>query len=399
MPGLLPLAALLLTVAPAPAEAPLLTVSRTRAQADAVLPVDLVVGTQSIGPKYHFGGGDALTDSARAILGMGSDTLKISLTKDFARVYDGLPADPSVVRLRDVAANQASYREVLSMPFRSYLLWVYTSAGWWADGLTPEEADAEYSEMYELTEYLLRAYSGSGKRLYLGHWEGDWHLHPGYDPNTDPAPEATQGMIDWLNVRQRAVDDAKRQTPHAGVEVYHYTEVNLVRKGIAGKRCLTNSVLPSTNVDYVSYSSYDSLGGTDEGLAGRLTSALDYIESKLPPKPGIEGRRVFIGEYGFPAVSNTPERQRDLSREVMRAGLTWGCPFVLYWEMFCNEKPEGVHRGFWLIDDKGAKQPVYNLHTRFLARAREWIAEFTRDQGRPPAQAEYQAAAPAWLDE
>jgi hypothetical protein len=387
MPALLPFAALLLAVAP------------TQAETDAPLPVDLVVGTQSIGPKYHFGGGDALTDSARAILEMGSDTLKISLTKDFARVYDGLAPDPGLVALRDVAAKQASYREVLGMPFRSYLLWAYTSAGWWADGLSAEESEAEYREMRELTEYLLTTYSGTGKRFYLGHWEGDWHLHPGYDPSKDPAPEAVQGMIDWLNVRQRAVEDAKRETPHAGVEVYHYTEANLVRKGIAGRHCLTSDVLPRTNVDYVSYSSYDSLGGTDDGLAGRLTSALDYIESKLPPKPGIEGRRVFIGEYGFPAVSNTPERQRDLSREVMRAGLTWGCPFVLYWEMFCNEKSEGVHRGFWLIDDKGAKQPVYNLHARFLSRAREWVAEFARGEGRPPTQAEYQAAAPAWLEE
>ncbi len=56
----------------------------------------------------------------------------------------------------------------------------------------------------------------------------------------------------------------------------------------------------------------------------------------------------------------TPCRVTDLlARHVMRAGLKWGCPFVLYWEMYNNEvTPDGRQRGFWLIDDHGIKQPV-----------------------------------------
>ena len=34
-------------------------------------------------------------------------------------------------------------------------------------------------------------------------------------------------MIDWLNTRQRAVDDADAHAHHA-VAVYHYSEVTLV---------------------------------------------------------------------------------------------------------------------------------------------------------------------------
>jgi hypothetical protein len=51
--------------------------------------------------------------------------------------------------------------------------------------------------------------------------------------------------------------------------------------------------------------------------------------------------------------------QDTLSRRVMRTGLGWGCPFVLYWEMCNNEVRDGRQRGFWLIDDMGRKQPVY----------------------------------------
>jgi len=77
------------------------------------------------------------------------------------------------------------------------------------------------------------------------------------------------------------------------------------------------------DVDYVSYSSYDAIqGNIHEGLF----AALNHIESKLRPKPGIPGKRVFIGEYRFPARRYTPEEQNRKSLEVMLAGIEWGLP-------------------------------------------------------------------------
>ena len=90
--------------------------------------------------------------------------------------------------------------------------------------------------------------NGTGKTFFLGHWEGDWHLRPDLNTRTDEGvtPESLQGMTDWLNTRQSAVDDAKRRTPHRGVQVYHYTEVNHVSAiAMAGRPCLTNRVLPT----------------------------------------------------------------------------------------------------------------------------------------------------------
>ena len=87
-------------------------------------------------------------------------------------------------------------------------------------------------------------------------------------------------MTDWLNTRQKAVDDAKRQTPHQGVQVWHYSEVNHVTNiSMAGRPSVTNNVLPKTNVDYVSYSTYDSLGD----IAKHLPKALNYIEANFRP--------------------------------------------------------------------------------------------------------------------
>ncbi len=258
--------------------------------------------------------------------------------------------------------------------------------------------------MYDLTRYLLERFSGTNKTFLLGHWEGDWVLLGGYDINAEPKPESVSGMIEWLNLRQKAVDDALRDTPHQGVRVFHYTEVNLVHKAITGRTTVCNNVLPHTNVDLVSYSSYDSLDLTKgaPAMRERLKAAMDYIAAKLPEKKlDWDAPRVFIGEYGFPIRQvKTPEAQEEDSREVVRAGLEWGCPFILYWQMYDNEMEEGGEKtsGFWMIDNHGVVQPVYRLHQACIARGREWRDAFRREHSRPPTHDEYCHAALQWLD-
>ncbi len=358
-----------------------------------------IVGTQTIGPQYRFTQQTALVETAQATLDLGSNILKIKLSRDYGQgPYPGVVPNPAIRSLRDLARDEPSFRRVLDMPFRHYLFWTYSfSAGWWDHGFAPKDSEAEYREIYDFTRYLLTAYNRSGKTFLLGHWEGDWYLHPGYDPKQDPDPQTVQGMIDWLNTRQRAIEDAKRDTKHANVEVYQYTEVNLVQKAMRGGHTLTNDVLPKTTVDYVSYSSYDSLQGEGETLRTGLRKALDYIETKLPAKPGLAGKRVFIGEYGFPAQSVAAETQSARSRDVIQAGLEWGCPYILYWEMYNNEVKDGQQVGFWLIDDKGRKQPVYHLMHGFLEKAKTYTTEFQKAHKRPPTEAEYRQQALLFL--
>ncbi|MDQ2688181.1 MAG: hypothetical protein M3Y28_09975, partial [Armatimonadota bacterium] len=332
-----------------------------------------VLGTQTIGAAYQFTKQPKLVETAQAILDMGSHTLKFSLTDDKEHW-----SDPKPQTLAEVIRRIAPIKTVLAMPFSNYLLWAYPLAAEAKGQFSPESHDAEYKEMYDLTRALLQTYIGTGKTFYLGNWEGDWHLtHT--NPNYTPTPDEISHMIAWVNTRQKAVDDAKRDTPHQGVQVYLYLEVNRVVDAMNGKTRMTNDVLPKTNVDFVSYSSYDSLG-SDIGV--NLPKALDYIHSQLPPKPNIPGKRVFIGEYGFPAQGRTPQEQDALSRQVMRVGLSWGCPFVLYWEMYNNEvTKDGAQRGFWLIDDKNVKQPVYFTLQEFYARAQRYVKDFTKAHG------------------
>ena len=205
----------------------------------------------------------------------------------------------------------------------------------------PATLGIEYRELYDLTRYLRQTYSGTGKAFFLGNWEMDNHLTA--SRKKEPSPGLLANVAAWIEHRQQAVDDARRDTPGSDLQVYYYLELNLVWDAISGKPRAANAILPTTRVDYVSYSAYDSLLPNPEQ---KLPEALDYLQSQIKPKDGISGKRVFIGEYGFPADRYTPQEQDNLSRRVMRARLEWGCPFVLYWEMYNNEVRDGRQRGF-----------------------------------------------------
>ena len=391
-----------------------------------------ILGTQSIGATYQFTDQTLMVETAQAVLDLGSNVLKITMGRDYRRMvlkpsrtaypetmqyvlnqgsdaraalrikFPGAsiappPEDPAIQSLADLARLEPSYRKVFAMPFAYYVVWTYSfTPRWWDKGFPAEEQEKEYREFYALTAHLLKTYSGTGKTFFLGHWEGDWHLRPDLNTKTDEGvtPESLQGMTDWLNARQRAVDDAKRRTPHRKVQVYHYIEVNHVSAiAMAGRPCLTNSVLPNTSVDYVSYSTYDSL----DDILNKIPKALDYIETKLPAKPGLAGKRVFIGEYGF-AARTYPEPDRDRrSRQVMRVGLEWGCPFVLSWAMYNNEYSNGVENGYWLIDNQGAKQPEWHTLADYYRDARRYVADCQHQTGHLPPDADFRRFALGWL--
>lgn len=354
------------------------------AEAQTARPVEhfnYVLGTQTFGPSYHFTAGSPVVETAEAISALGSNTIKFQLK----------PTAGGEQTLAEIARSDPTIKTVIDMPFANLLMWVYPPATR-ARLFDPATLGTEYTQLYDLTRYLRQTYSGTGKAFFLGNWEMDNHLTA--SRKKEPSPELLANVATWVERRQQAVDDAKRDTPDSDVEVYYYLEVNLVWDAIAGRPRAANTVLPATRVDYVSYSAYDSLLPNPEQ---KLPQALDYLQSQLQPKDGLFGRRVFIGEYGFPADRYSPQEQDSLSRRVMRTGLEWGCPFVLYWEMYNNEVRDGRQRGFWLIDNEGRKQPVYRTLQQYYRNARAWVADFLRQQQRLPTSMEFDGTAVQWL--
>jgi hypothetical protein len=343
--------------------------------------VNYVLGTQTFGPSYHFTTEPPVVETAGAIAALGSNTIKFQLK----------PTAGGDQTLAEIARSDPAAKTVIDMPFANLLMWVYPLATR-ARLFDAGTLGTEYSELYDLTRYLRQTYSGTGKSFFLGNWEMDNHLTS--SRKKEPSLELLANVAAWVERRQQPVDDAKRDTPGSDVEVYYYLEVNLVWDAIAGRPRAANAILPTTRVDYVSYSAYDSLL---PNAKQKLPQALDYLQLQMKPKDGISGKRVFIGEYGFPADRYTPQEQDNLSRRVMRIGLEWGCPFVLYWEMYNNEVRDGRQRGFWLIDDAGRKQPVYFTLQQYYGKARVWVTDFLRQRQRLPSSMEFGGAAVQWL--
>jgi hypothetical protein len=85
------------------------------------------------------------------------------------------------------------------------------------------------------------------------------------------------------------------------------------------------------------------------------------MAGKLKAKPGVEGCRVYIGEYGMPETAAGLESVQRTLPNVVDTALAFGCPYLAYWELYCNEairtpvvKNEDT-RGLWLIKPDGTK--------------------------------------------
>lgn len=361
-------------------------------------PIATRAATQTFAPDYRFETTQTvLGETADAIYAMGSDNIKFGMSYNaFGSSGYSLGTDPGTYpTLRAMAENEPTYRHVFDMPFRVYAFWAYVRGisgseyhGYWRDGLSTSESTTEYNEIRELAEYLLNHYNGTGKTFLIGHWEGDWAVRGHYDANTNPSATAVQGMIDWLKIRQKAVEDARAAVPGSDVKVLHYSEVNLVNAWEQGwtkpwQLTVHKDVIPQVVIDLVSYSSYETAHILDPGLPfpNWLQQCLSAIESKTTFTAAAPySRKVFIGEYGASVVGSpgnyTPAQQADLAVGVLKGAAGWGAPFVFYWQMYDNEAA-----GFWLIDSTNAKQLSYYRHQEYLGKVntlknacRYWLA-------------------------
>ncbi|HBK83684.1 MAG TPA: hypothetical protein DDZ41_08830 [Flavobacterium sp.] len=368
---------------------------------------NFAIGTQTVGSKYQFTKESMLVETAKEIKNMGSNLLKFSMHPRYFSENYGLPKNDKINSLTKLATLEPSMKAVLDMDFKYYHIWTYgfsqytpeppgkkddTAQIKFINGYPKKYEKALYREIYDFATHLLKTYNNTGKVFYLGNWEGDWHLRSDYDRTKPANPRTVEGMIKWAKTRQKAIDDAKRDFQHSNVQIYNYIEVNLVAKALNEPNAVvvTNSVVKATNPDYVSYSSYDATNPykTEEDIKINLTKCLNYIESNLKPKAGLPpGKRVWIGEYGSPSMGHSDEMQNLRSIWTIKASLEWGTPFVLYWEMYNNEIKEGTGEqvGYWLITDKGVKQPIWHTHHNFYKESKVFLQKYLDENNQLPS--------------
>lgn len=362
-----------------------------------------ILGTQAIGGPYQHTKGNRLIEQAENVRGMGSNLLKISLAQGAAPNYGSEEAARKAKSTLAYVQASPAVQQALDMDFTYYQAWVHSFTGAnWRDGVDMTEARAYYDEMYALTAWLLERYSGTGKVFMLGNWEGDWLLLGRQNREADPSPTAVEGMIAWMKIRQLAVDNARAAVAHKDVEVYHYIEVNLVKKAMAGRASIALSVLPEANPDLVSYSAYEAIKQSPQpdlmSIRQPLEQILAYLEGQLPPKEGLPfKRRVFIGEYGYHADKSKPltvKQQYMKSRFVMQSAIALDLPFALIWQMYNNEYAEnGTSKEMSLIDESGRKRALYHLHHTYLGEMQAFVADTCQQTGAAPTREAFKTKA------
>jgi len=329
-----------------------------------------IVGTQVGSPTYKFTREPVVIEGAKAVAETGSRILKVR------------------------APAPAEFTQLLALPFTHYLLW-YRPADVWKDGFTPQESAREYAATYAYAKDLLTRRDASAKIFFLGHWQGDTQLLDGLDPAADIPKERLDAFVEWLNVRQKAVDDARREVPYTKCQIYHYAEVSRVREAVKqGRRRMADQALPRLDVDFVSYAAYDC----QLLPAAEIHATLDYLSRQLKPKPSLPGRRVFIGECGVPlsACADAADHERR-NREIFAKFLGWKPPLVLQWQLYDNEQKDGKYLGWSLIGPDRKAVPLHDTLKGLLAAQEEAAKQYQGRYRRLPGVDDMAGFTEEWL--
>jgi len=374
---------------------PVVPPTNTTAQLE---PYNFVLGTHAISGSYQFTSDNLLVEQAKKIREMGSNILKITLGKNSPDIY-GINEVVKSTKTLALFTNNVPYKTVCNMDFKYIFFWVHTLTNVdWKNDMGAANEKIIYDEMYEFASHILKTYDNSGKTFFIGNWEGDWLLIPNYDRTVTPSPTFIANMTKWFQVRQRAIDDAKKASTAKNVALYHYIEANLVLKAMNGEPAVASSVLPNVDVDLVSYSSYEAI--KDKTYAQKkidLDNIFKYLEAQLKPKSEIPfSRRVFIGEYGYQANASKPEtiqKQFDETKEVMKIAFELNLPFALHWQMYNNEYENGISKQMSLINESGAKTRQYFLHENFYKAMNTYLKEEMQKNSKYPTSAQFNAKA------
>lgn len=342
-----------------------------------------ILGVTHVAGRYYLTDKDFLNEGADQILALGSRVIKIWFYgKRHERPASVYPYNSNWPEVKSLAegAQTPYYRELFNKPFTTYILVVTALGrddGYWRSGITEQQKQDEKQQFYELAKHLLTAYKATGKTFVLQHWEGDWMIRGSVDAKAEPTPVAIKSMVEWLNARQAGVNQARAEVGQHGVAVYHATEVNRVVESMKkGSANMVNGVLPATKLDLVSYSAWDSVVEYYENPQV-LRDALDFIAANMPDSPDFGDRNVYMGEFGMPENQYSAEQIEKAITNAVQTGLDWGCPYIVYWQLYCNElrdpktkppvKSNDAVRGFWLIRPDGSKAWTWDYFHRLLS--------------------------------
>ena len=343
-----------------------------------------VLGVTHIDGKYYFGGEDYLDQGADQVLATGSKLIKVEMDSQSPGKYPWNSNWSTPTSLTGLAQTDY-FKSLFSKPFDTYVITAYSigipgggdGTEYWLNGMTAAQKAAEQQSFYNLARYLMTNYNGTGKTFLLENWEGDWALRDGAgntgSHNGIPSATNVQGMIDWFNAREAGIRQARSELgATSNVKVYGVAEVNRVADAMNPsftEATLTNNVLPFTNVDFASYSSYD----TQESSTA-FPAAIKYIASHLPASAvnGQNTHSVYVGEFGEPEGQKSAAQVNATINNVLGTVQADGMPYALYWEIYSNELANGATppvngnnagvKGFYLVRPDGTPSTAWHQY-------------------------------------
>ena len=333
------------------------------------------LGATHVGGKYYFTNEPYIIEGAKKLYSLGFGVCKLWFYKDVSGYkYNSDWNLPKNISLKDLAQHPY-YKAAFDVPFSTFLL--STSGSGIRDilNVTAEGLKKEELEYYELTKYLLQEYKERNVEFILHNWEGDWIVRGGVEREAQwgrvsPPADVDQRFLSMRKVftaRQNGVNKARDEVKNSQCKVYHAIEVNKVIDAIYGVPTLATEVLPYVEVDMVSWSAYDATDFDKSGLD--LYKGIEFLKSKIKPTNYIKKPVVFLGEIGVPEIATKEQPQEFKERwdTYLAVCLAQKIPYIVHWELFCNETAKGVEKinqpqstksntdlnGFWLVKPDG----------------------------------------------
>lgn len=302
---------------------------------------------------YYWGGliegtspAGMFTKSREMVSDLGLGTVRIALSAKSDMDYDLSNSCINSFTLAKLA-SRADFKAVLADPnFSTVIITAYDGASF-PDCQTHHYLNPAFfttantsrieNEYTDLANFLKQF----DKTFIINTWESDNELYCGYAYGATPGScpgieEKIEAYTQWVRARTDGIRAAGAGNVFSAME---FANVHSLED--QGMPSSLNNIVPAVDVDYYSYSSYESINVSTE----RTADDIDYIRGKLSSY-GKDPGSLFLGEIGFDALSFGQEASAERLYGVLNVAREKNIPYAIVWNLIDNP-------GFGVYDSRG----------------------------------------------